>query len=42
VGRILRRLGLSRQKARPSHPKKDAAAAEAFKKGSGRPAENHQ
>jgi transposase len=42
VGRILRRLGLSRQKARPSHPKKDAAAAEAFKRGSGRPAENHQ
>jgi putative transposase len=41
VGRILRGLGLSRQKARPSHPKKDAAAAEAFKKGSGRPAENH-
>ena len=33
VGRILRGLGLSRQKARPSHPKKDAAAAEAFKKG---------
>jgi transposase len=42
VGRILRGLGLSRQKARPSHPKKDAAAAEAFKKGSGRPAENNQ
>ncbi len=33
VGRILRGLGLSRQKARPSHPKKDVAAAEAFKKG---------
>ena len=42
IGRILRGLGLSRQKARPSHPKKDPAAAEAFKKGSGRPAENHQ
>jgi transposase len=42
VGRILRGLGLSRQKARPSHPKKDVAAAEAFKKGSGHPAENHQ
>jgi transposase len=41
VGRILRRAGLSRQKTRPSHPKKDAAAAEAFKKGSGRPAKNH-
>jgi transposase len=32
MGRVLRRLGFSRQKARPSHPKKDAAAAEAFKK----------
>jgi transposase len=42
VGRSLRGLGLSRQKARPSHPKKDAAAAEAFRKGSGRSAENHQ
>jgi transposase len=42
VGRILRGLGLSRQKARPSHPKKDPAAAEAFKRGSGRPAENYQ
>jgi transposase len=42
MGRILRGLGLSRQKARPSHPKKDAAAAEAFKKGSGRFAGNHQ
>jgi transposase len=42
MGRILRGLGLSRQKARPSHPKKDPAAAEAFKKGSGRSAENHQ
>lgn len=32
VGRVLRRLGFSRQKARPGHPKKDPAAAEAFKK----------
>lgn len=32
MGRVLRRLGFSRQKARPSHPKKDPAAAEAFKK----------
>ncbi len=32
LGRVLRRLGLSRQKARPSHPQKDPAAAEAFKK----------
>lgn len=33
MGRVLRRLGFSRQKARPSHPKKDEAAQEAFKKG---------
>ena len=32
MGRALRRLGLSRQKARPSHPMKDPASAEAFKK----------
>jgi len=32
MGRALRRLGMSRQKARPSHPMKDAAEAEAFKK----------
>jgi transposase len=38
MGRILRRLGFSRQKARPSHPQKDPAAAEAFKRGSGAPA----
>ena len=31
-GRILRELGLSRQKARPSHPEKDPAARAAFKK----------
>ena len=42
IGRILRGGGLSRQKARPSHPKKDPAAAEAFKKGSGRSAGNYQ
>jgi transposase len=35
LGRVLRRLGLSRQKARPSHPQKDPAGAEAFKRGSG-------
>lgn len=40
MGRVLRRLGLSRQKARPSHPKKDEAAAEAFKRGSGSPQGN--
>ncbi len=32
VGELMRRWGLSRQKARPSHPKKDEAAAAAFKK----------
>jgi transposase len=32
MGRILRELGLSRQKARPSHPEKDPAAQAAFKK----------
>jgi transposase len=31
--RVLRRLGFSRQKARPFHPKRDAEAQEAFKKG---------
>ena len=31
MSRVLRRLGCSRQKARPSHPMKDPAAAEAFK-----------
>lgn len=32
MGRLMRRLELSRQKARPSHPMKDPAAAAAFKK----------
>ena len=32
MGRLLRSLGLSRQKARPSHPEKDLAAQAAFKK----------
>ena len=32
MGRILRELGLSRQKSRPSHPQKDPAAQAAFKK----------
>jgi transposase len=31
--RVLRRLGFSRQKARPFHPKRDAEAQDAFKKG---------
>lgn len=32
MGRLLRRIGLSRQKPRPSHPLKDPAAEAAFKK----------
>jgi len=35
MGRILRELGFSRQKARPSHPEKDPAAQAAFKKSPG-------
>ena len=35
IGRVLRDLGLSRQKARPSHPQKDPAAQAAFKKSPG-------
>ena len=35
MGRLLKRLGFSRQKARPSHPQKDPALAEAFKRGCG-------
>lgn len=31
--RVLRRMGFSRQKARPSHPKSDPAAQARFKKG---------
>jgi len=38
LGRLLKRLGLSRQKTRPSHPMKDPAAAAAFKKSPGTPA----
>lgn len=33
MSRVVRRLGLSRQKARPVHPQRDAKAAEAFAKG---------
>jgi len=40
MGRLLRRLGLSRQKARPTHPMKDPAAAAAFKKSPENPGEN--
>ena len=32
VGKLLRRLGFKRLQPRPYHPKKDAAAQEAFKK----------
>ena len=32
MSRVVRRLGFSRQKARPSHPMKDPASQEAFKK----------
>ena len=32
MSRVVRRLGLSRQKARPVHPQRDARAAEAFAK----------
>jgi transposase len=34
VSAVLHRLGFSRQKARPHHPKKDEAAQAAFKGGS--------
>jgi transposase len=37
MGKLMRRLGLSRQKARPAHPKADPAAREAFAKGGSRP-----
>ena len=45
MGRLLGRMGLSRQKTRPTHPKKDPAAAAAFKKSPASaqlPSENHQ
>jgi transposase len=32
VGKLLRRLGLTRLQPRPYHPKKDLEAQEAFKK----------
>src|SRR3712207_8563058 len=37
MSKLMHRLGLSWQKARPSHPKADAAAREAFAKGGCRP-----
>jgi transposase len=33
LSRVVRRMGFSRQKARPCHPRSDRAAPEAFKKG---------
>jgi transposase len=33
MSKLMRKLGLSRQKSRPSHPKADPAAREAFEKG---------
>ena len=33
MSKVVRKLGLSHQKARPSHPKADPAAREAFVKG---------
>ena len=38
LGRLLKRLGFSRQKPRPSHPLKDPAAQAAFKKSPANPA----
>src|SRR5512134_812130 len=40
LGRLLKRLGFSRQKTRPSHPFKDPAAATAFKKSPAHPEKN--
>ena len=37
MGKLMQRLGLSRQKARPSHPKADPVVREAFAKGGCRP-----
>jgi len=37
LSRIVRQLGLSRQKTRPRHPKSDAKAQEDFKKGGSTP-----
>jgi transposase len=40
--RLLKRLNLSRQKTRPSHPKGHPAAQAAFKKGAAVTAANHR
>ena len=37
MSKLMRKLGLSRQKARPSHPKADPAAREAWSKGGSKP-----
>jgi transposase len=37
MSRVVRRLGLSKQKARPVHPRRDARTAEAFAKGGSPP-----
>jgi transposase len=42
MGRILRELELTRQKARPSHPEKDPAAQVAFKKSPGTSKKNSE
>jgi transposase len=39
---LLKRLGLSRQKTRPSHPKGDPAAQAAFKKAAPREASGYR
>ena len=40
MGRLLRRLGLSRQKARQTHPMKEPAAATVLKKSPRNPEDN--
>ena len=40
LGRLLKRLGFSRQKTTPSHPQKDLTAQAAFKKSPGAAAKN--
>jgi transposase len=42
MSRLLKRLGLSRQKARPQHPQSSPAAQAAFKKGAWRKARGHR
>ena len=42
MSRLLKRLGLSHQKARPQHPQSSPAAQAAFKKGAWRKARGHR